>query len=199
MTPKRMNTTLKILLVLLFITVSVGLFFANKYLTAMASDTAQLKAQIEVDQKRLTIYERTKVAIQDLSYVDELAAEVLPASEDQSVIIAEVSQFAKRSNLGVAKITFDVTQTAKPSSTTKKSTTSTIPKGVNITPITIQLAEGASYKDLLDFLVRLEENRRRMQVVDISLAPNAEDRSKLQEVIISINLYTQAPKTEEKK
>lgn len=192
MTPKKVNTALKILLSLLIVGSLVGLFFANKQLTQIAQDTSRLKAEVEVSQKQIDSYSLTKIKVESLDYVDPLAQKVLPAEEDQSALVAELTQFALRSNLTMTQLTF---ADQKAVSTDKKSK-SAVPSGVSITPITLGFATGIAYDDVLDFLKTLETNQRKTQVTNITLTPEAEDGSLLSQVSVELNVYTK--KTENK-
>jgi len=194
MTPRKMNFALKIFLLILILLTFAGLYFANNKLTAIATETSKLKAKVDLGNSEIKTYEATKIKVDSLSYVEELANKVLPQEQEQSLTVAELSQFALRSRLSVAEITFADT-TAK-SSKTKNKTKTTLPKGVSIVPLTIKFQEGTKYENLLEFLKSVEQNRRKMQVSNISLTPNEKDRSLLDDVTVDLNLYTkEAAKT----
>ncbi len=188
MTPKRTNIILKVTLGVLILVILGGLYFSNKKLTALATDTSRLKADIEISQKQITAYQATKAKVDSLDYVDELANKVLPQDKEQSAIVAELSQFALRARLSVAEINFPDKPQAKSSSKTKSAT----PKGVDVMPITIKFKEDSKYESILTFLRSVEDNRRKMQVTNISLKPDEEDRQKIKEVTVDINLYTRS-------
>lgn len=192
MTPKKVNTTLLILLVALILASGGGLFFANRALTNMAQRTSRLSAQIEVSKKQVDLYELTQIKVEALDYVGDLANRVLPEEQDQSVIVAELSQFALRSRLTVAGIEF----AEQAQGSAKK--TKTVPAGVEIVPMSIKF-EGVAYENLLNFLRLVENNQRKMQVNNINLKPNDDNRSELTEVTVSINLYAKKAAAVEKK
>ena len=202
MTPRRMNHVLKITILLLVIVVAGGIYFADKQLKSIASDTARLRAQVEIGDKQLTTYQATKQKVDSLSYVQELAGKVLPEQQEQSLTVAEISQFALRARLTVEDITFiDTTKTTttKTKSTDKKAK-STIPKGVSVIPMSIKFQDGSRYDYLLEFLKSVEDNRRKMQVTNISLTPDADNRALLKSVTVELNLYVRSQeKTTEKK
>lgn len=202
MTPRRMNHVLKIAIVLLVVGVAGGIYFADKQLKSIASDTARLRAQVEIGNKQLSTYQATKQKVDSLSYVQELAGKVLPEEQEQSLTVAEISQFALRARLTVEDITFvDTTKTTttKTKSTDKKAK-STIPKGVSVIPMSIKFQDGSRYDYLLEFLKSVEDNRRKMQVTNISLTPDADNRSLLKTVTVELNLYVRSKeKTTEKK
>lgn len=188
MTPRRMNRLLRVLLIAFIGIGVVGLYFANQKLTGIAKETAKLKADVSIGQQQLVAYQKTKDQVDALSYVSDLANKVLPADKDQSAIVAEVSEFALRSGVTISQINFS--DVAKPASSgVKKSLV--IPKGVSVIPVTVQLQAGAKYDNLLTFLKTLEDNRRKSQVTNITLTPDGKDRTRLSQVTIAFNLYTQ--------
>lgn len=194
MTPKKMNTLLKAALVVLLVVTIAGLYFANQRLVAIANKTSRLRAEIELSQKQLDAYSLTKVKVDTLGYANELATKVLPDSTEQSAVVAEVSQFALRARLGVSQISFADKDVAAPVTNGKKVTP---PKDVTIIPISVQFKEGSKYENILEFLRYVENNQRRMQVVNINLKPSDKDRTQLSTVTVLMNLYVK--KIEEKK
>jgi Tfp pilus assembly protein PilO len=193
MTPKRVNVLLKASLIALVVITSAGLYLANQKLVNVANTTSRLHSEIELSQKQVEAYNLTKIKVESLGYVDELANKVLPASSEQSVVVAELSQFAARSKLSVAQISFPDSTGPKPQSSAG------IPKGVTSVPISIQFKDGTKYENILEFLRYVEKNQRKMQVVDIDLKPNDEDRSQLSSVTIVLNLYVKSVSAAEKK
>lgn len=194
MSPKKMHTYLLGVLVVLVVITLAGLYFANLKLTNLATETSKLSADITVSEKQLDAYELTKFKVDSLDYVGELAERVVPESEEQSVVVAELSQFALRSRLTLAGIEF-----AEPAETnnSKDKKKSAVPKGVTVVPIIVKFND-ARYERLLDFLRTIEGNRRKMQVNNISLKPNEEDRAILSEVTVAMNLYVKKAPSEKK-
>lgn len=190
MTPRRMNQILKGALIFLLIMSGVTLFFANKELSKIASDTARLRADEAVSEKQATAYQQTKNQVDALDYVTDLANKVLPPSEDQSAIVSELTTFANRSGLSVKQIDFKSDQ-----STPTPQTALTVPKGVAVVPVTIAFDTGAKYDNLLNFLQTLETNQRKSQVTNVALTPDSKDRSALSQVTIQLNLYSRSGST----
>lgn len=193
MSPKKMNRLLWAVLLLLIGSALTGLYFADQRLSHIARNTSRLRAESELNQKKLAIYETSKQKVQSLEYVNDLAEQILPDTHNQSATVAEISQFALRSNLRVADITFDIpmqdTETPKKTKE-EKAKEKSLPKGVKVVPFTLVLQQGARYDNVLDFLKTLENNRRKMQVINTSLTPSEEDGSILDQVSFRINLYT---------
>lgn len=188
MTPRSMNQLLKGLLIIVSLVLIGVLYLGDKRVTRVASETSRLKAVVEVNQQQIKVYEQTMGKVSTLDYVNELANKVLPADKEQSVIVAEISEFAKRSNLSISQITFSETAKTTGAKSTAK-TSLVIPKGVQVIPVTIQMQSGASYNDVLDFLKTVESNQRKMQLTSINLKPNLEDRQLLEQVNVTMNLY----------
>lgn len=195
MSPLRMNKLLKISIAVVIILAAGIIFIGNQRMTAVAQDTARLRAQVRVNEDIISAYTRTKIRVESLDYVDELANKVLPADQEQSAIIAEVSEFALRSSLSIEQITFADTGTTTAPVKGKLA----IPKGVQVIPITVQFSAGSQYADVLEFLATVESNQRKMQVTDITLKPDADDRNLLSQVSVSMNLYAKQETKEEDK
>lgn len=200
MSPKKMNLVLKISLVAIAVIILSGVFLADSKLSDLAINTSKLKAEIEVTNKKLDNYELTKVKIDELSYVKDLAAKILPQSEDQSVVVAELSDFAKRSNLTTGSISFvvDDTLVSKDPAAAAAAAKTKPPDGVKIVPVEFTVSGSASYEDVLSFLKYIEQNRRKMQVTEISLTPDSEKNGSLKEISISLNLFVKSPEKEKK-
>lgn len=192
MTPKRMNLILRCSLLALTILLIAGLYFANQRLTVLAEQTAHLEAEVILQEKQLAAYQATKNTVDSLQDVGELAAKVLPEQQEQSLTVAELSAFAQRSSLRIKELTFAEPPAEEKGKKKKDKEKSAIPKGVTITPVSISFEENARYDYFLDFLRAVEENRRKMQITNISLTPNEENRTLLEEVSVTINLYVKS-------
>lgn len=186
MTPRKMNKALKISLALLAVLVAVGIYFADKQLQSVAGGISRLRAEIEITNQNVDNYELTKTKIDELSYVKELADEILPQTEEQSIIVAELSEFAKRSNLTTGSIEF--TDESSSSAGSSASKTKKAPAGVEVVSVVFSVSEEASYQDVLEFLRYIEGNRRKMQVTRVSLTPGS-DGQKIADLTISLNLF----------
>ncbi len=187
MTPLRLNQILKGLVVIILIATAGVLYLGNKKMVSVAQQTSRLRAQADINDKQIDTYQSTKNKVDALGYVNDLANKVLPADEEQSVIVAEVSQFATRSDLLISQITFVDPKTGAASNTPKS--VLAIPKGVQVIPITVDFQPGSTYKNILEFLRSVEGNQRKMQVTNVSLTPDEKDRQNLSHVSISLNLY----------
>lgn len=195
MTPKRMNIVLRCSFAALVVAAIAGLYFANQTLTLLAKQVSRLKADVILQEQQLTAYQTTKTTVDSLKDVGDLAAKVLPAEQEQSLTVAELSAFAQRSSLRIKELTFVDPPAEEKGKKKKDKEKSAIPKNVTVTPLTITFEENARYDYFLDFLRAVEENRRKMQITNISLTPSEEDRTLLEEVSVNINLYVKSTET----
>lgn len=186
MTPRKMNKVLKISLAALAVLVAVGIYFADKQLQSVAGEISRLRAEIEITNQNLDNYELTKTKIDELSYVKDLADEILPQTEEQSIIVAELSEFAKRSNLSTGSIEF--TDESSSSAGSSAATTKKAPAGVEVVSVVFSVSDEASYQDVLEFLRYIEGNRRKMQVTRVSLTPGSGGQ-KIADLTVSLNLF----------
>jgi Tfp pilus assembly protein PilO len=197
MTVTSVNKILKVSIIACALLTFVGLYVANYKIQDVAEETAGLKSKLELNTKQIKQYEITKKKVESLSDVNDLAQKVLPKEQEQSLTVAEISQFALRSRLKIVDITFKGIDKSQPAKGDVKKK-SIIPSGVQVVPLSVQFQEGAEYQYILDFLKYVEDNRRTMQVTNISLTPMDTDRKRFKDVMVDINLYT-TEKVPEKK
>ncbi len=191
MTPRRMRYILLACVLVIIVGTGVIVYAANRKLTDVAVKTSKLSAEIEVSKKKIQAYGATQSQIESLDYVESLAAKVLPENQEQSVVVAELSNFALRSKLTLGGIDFvdPVSTTANSNGAKTKTKTKTVlPKGVIVVPIVVTFKD-ANYSSLLDFLRTIETTQRKAQVSSINLTPDTENRAVLSEVAVAINLY----------
>lgn len=193
MTPKQTNKALIGALFLLIAALIAGLYFTNQRLTAVANETTKYATEIEVSKQQIKIYDLTKSKLKSLSETEEILGQILPEEEEQSLIVAELSGFARRStpSLAVSGIEF---RDPPDKSDAKKSK---LPKNVKVIPMIVTFRK-VRYEGVVDFLREVEDNRRTMQVHNIGLKQNEETKTAI-DVTISMNLYAKNVQTGAKK
>lgn len=193
MTPKKLNFILWGILAATALAIAGGLYFADSLLYSTAKDTAKIKADTEIAKQKIKIYTANKEKAEKLSYVEDLAAEILPVAQNQSVVVSEIFHYAAVSGVRIQALTFDEVVVAKgKKSDEQKAQEALLPKGVTVTPITVSMAEGTPYAGLEQFLHRLEDNRRKMQVNSLTAQPGETTLDVFSSVELKINLYTKA-------
>jgi hypothetical protein len=182
MSSKKFSQFLAILVVLLGVVLLVSAYESNKMLTAKSSELMGLKAaDIAIAQQEtdLTQAKRDVLAYQELN---EIAKSVVPQDKDQARTVREIVDLAKQS--GISRLssvafppsTLGGTTAPKNSGGLTQVTPVKGMGGVVILPITITQAdtEPVPYSSFINFLSKLEHNRRTALVSSINIQPNAE-------------------------
>lgn len=161
-----------------------------------------LKNQDQVLNQQKLILAKDKEDIKSYSSLEQIAKSIVPQDKDQAEAVREIVNIASQSGIKLSTISFPssslgtVTSGATSSSTSSSSSTSTasgssgtlsqlVPvtgiTGVYDLKITIQgdPSSPIPYSSFINFLGRLENNRRTAQVSSISLQPFQKDRSLL--------------------
>lgn len=196
MTPRKLNIILWSILGLMLVGIAGGLYFSDTLLAGLAKDTALMKADTEIARSKVATYTKNKTLTEQLSYIEAMADEVLPVAQDQSVVVSEIFHFAAASGVGISGLTFDEVPVVKGKKSKEQlEKEKLLPKGVAVVPISVNLTEGTPYSGVENFLRKLEENRRKMQITGLTMQPSEESLSVFSSVELKINLYTKATST----
>lgn len=184
---------------LLFCMVLGGIVGANVLLKQRSDKLAAAKLDNRLlDEQQIALVQANK-DITKYADLEKVANTIVPQDKDQAKTVREIVNIAKASNIAIASISFPSStlgQTVAPKTTT---TTETSPAPKIVTPPVTQVkpAEGIPnvyqmeitiqsdttrpipYSALIDFLSRLEHNRRTAQVSNISIIPNTKDISQI--------------------
>jgi len=198
MTSKRLNMVMSGLLafcVVAFIAMcSIGL----SILGHKSQQVVGLKLQSRVADDRLSSLAQAKIEVEKYSYFKEVAKTVIPGDKDQAQAVLDIFQLASQSGIAIANISFPASNlgvgAALAPATTGASAVSANSKSLlsqakpvvgigglysvelTITPATgndVPVASKATYPKLLDFLDRIERNRRTAQISQINVQPIA--------------------------
>ncbi|TXG77329.1 hypothetical protein E6P97_02000 [Patescibacteria group bacterium] len=202
-----MNSKHTFIAMVVFCVVSVGLlgasvFFGNQLLQSHSKKLTDLKVEAAVTDAQQTALTQAKKDIETYEELNNIAKQIVPQDKDQARAVREIVTIAAQSGISITGITFPASNLgqAQPKATTteddkegdsetKKTTAPAISqvkpvdgiKGVyqlelNVTTDSSQLI---SYAQLIDFLQRLEQNRRTAQITNLSIQPNPSDRNLL--------------------
>lgn len=175
--------------------------FAGTIIGKKSHELVNLKLQNKVVDSQLLVLAQSKKEVKQYSYFNDIAKAVLPADKDQAQAVLDIFQLAADSGISIASISFPAsTLGAKNSSQSTKSTSSNaatapvksvisqskaidgIPGlyGVDLTisPETgpsVPDAQKPTYGKLLDFLSRIEHNRRTAQITQVNIQPTITD------------------------
>ena len=178
-----------------FIAGGGGFYLTDQRLQEKSVKISELKADQAIIEQQVNIYEDARQKIEELSFIEDLANQVLPESKEQAELISEIRTFAELSNMPIQSIDFNSGNSLTLDLDTSQTTPADGIAGVLVLPtnVTFQVSErGPLYSDLIEFLERIENNRRKMQITDITLSPNPENPNLLSAVNVSIDVFVSA-------
>lgn len=196
---------LGLMVVLMAVVIGLG----DTLLHKQSNQLLSLKLDNQVVEAQQASLVQAKSDLQKYSDLSAIAKQIVPQDKDQARATREIISLANQSGIKIASIGFPAStlgQAKTPSSTT--TTTPTTPSTAPATPtitqvkavegikglyqldisVTSDVASPATYARLIDFLDRLEKNRRTAQVTQISIQPDAQNRAGLN-FNLTITLY----------
>jgi hypothetical protein len=171
-------------------------YIANQILVGKSAELSKLKAQSQVTSDLQSTLKKNKADIVKYKELNEIAKAVVPQDKSQAQTIGEIVKMANQSGISnLSSITFPAstlggTGAAKaPSGLTQV----TPVKGINsvyLLPITITQdpSDAVKYDQFLNFLKKLETNRRTSQVSSISIQPDSKNPNLISFTLI-VNEY----------
>lgn len=196
LTSKRIFYVMIVALVLLIAAIIGSTYVASVMLQKESSQLLDLKLKssvLEEEQKGLV---KAKRDIAKYSELEKIAKAIVPQDKDQAKAVLEIIKIAADSGIKPTAITFPASTLGNitaapaggtavtPSQSAAASALSQLTpvkgiKGVYNLQITVQLDANnpVPYSRFIDFLSRLEQNRRTAQVTSIVLQPSPKDRN----------------------
>jgi hypothetical protein len=195
----------KMFFVMIGVTVLMGglviaaVVLGDAMLHKQSSKLVSLKLDNNVIESQQGALVQAKKDVEKYSDLEAIAKQVVPQDKDQARATLEIINLAKQANVGIDSISFPPStlgQSQAPAtgagSTQTKTTAPAAPavtqvkavdglKGVYQYDIQVSSddANPITYAKLIDFLSKLEQNRRTSQVSSMAIHPDAKDRSKL--------------------
>lgn len=180
------------LLGLAIVTFLAILFLGMGTLSKKSSDMVDLKLKSKTLDAQLTSLGVAKKQVEQYSYFNDVARTVLPTDKDQAKAVLAVFQLAKESGIAVASVTFPTSNlgggagsasaTGSASSAVSQARPVEGIKGLyslqlTIAPdiaLTVPADKVATYPKFLDFLRKIERDRRTAQITEVSIQPRNE-------------------------
>jgi len=201
-----MSLGVGLLLVLCAATVIVG----NGMLAKKTSKLTELRLENRVIDEQKVALTQAQKDIEKYAELERIAKQVVPQDKDQVKAVREIIKFAQETGVGIAGINFPSSTlgqapVAAPKTNSTSEDTATPAKpvappvtqvkpvegltGVYQMEITVQsVPDTASFPKLIQFLRKLEGNRRTSQVSSLNISPNQSNRNILSFNMI-INVY----------
>lgn len=204
MTSKHVSYILTAIIILLGLASVASVYYGNSYLADKSQNISNLKIEnytLEEQQRSLI---QAKKDIEKYAELERTAKSVVPQEKDQARTVREIVKIASESGVPIANISFPAStlgQAAKPSSAQPSTgasaagpTTQVKPvegiNGVYLLEISVQSAPGTPvrYESMLNFLSKLQQNRRTAQVTNLTVTPSPTDRNRVV-FTLTINAY----------
>ena len=181
-----------------------GVYFGSSLLSNQTDAITKLRAEsLALDEQQKSLIQ-AKRDVEQYTELEKIVKTIVPQEKNQARTVREIVRFAQESGIKISTITFPASTLgqdsakSKPagdtSKTTPSSTTQVKPvegiSGVQQLELTVQSDTNVPipYSNLLDFLTRLEQNRRTSQVSNINVQPAEADRTKVTFTLI-VNVY----------
>lgn len=174
-------------------TVIVG----DQLLQKQSAKLADLKVQNAVVDQQQTALSKAKKDLQTYAELNNIAKQIVPQDKDQARAVREIITIAEQAGVHITGVSFPASnlgQTTAPSTSSDSSsstTSKTSPlsqvkpvdgiKGVYQLDVTVatDTAQPIYYAQLIDFLSKLEQNRRTAQITNLTIQPNKDNRDLL--------------------
>jgi len=172
-------------------------------LKAESKKMVDLKLKNQTADAQLDNLESSKKEISKYSYFKNIAQTVIPNDKDQAEAVLEIFQLANQSGISIQSVTFPSSTLGSRTSATGASASATISQAkpvkeisglysveLNIQPETSgQVAQDkvVTYAKMLDFLHRIENNRRTAQITQVNIQPN-EDNTQIN-FSLTVNIF----------
>ena len=183
----------------------------DTFLHKQSNKLVSLKLDNQVIEAQEASLAQAKKDIQKYSELESIAKQIVPQDKDQARAIREIISLADQAGVKIASISLPAstlgqaapkaktpesgsTETSTPTPAVVSTQTQVKPvEGINnlyqldIT-VTSATTSPTSYAKLIDFLRRLEQNRRTAQVSQITIQPDVQNRSALN-FSLTLTLY----------
>jgi hypothetical protein len=186
-----------LLSVLLVLTTLMG----DKLLKKQADKLVSLKLDNAVIENQQTALVQAKIDVKKYAELETIAKQVVPQDKDQARAVREIVSLANEAGIKIASISFPSSSLGqiqpKPTTTEESTDTSTPAKPATPSISQVKPVDGISgvfqldinvtsdsnsattYEHIIEFLDKLERNRRTAHVSQITIQPNSQNRALL--------------------
>lgn len=189
MTPKKVFYGMLGLVALSIIASVFAFRMAQSNLADQALSISDLKAELELVEAQVQVYNNAKTKVEELKDLAGLIDKVLPEEKNQAEVVSQLKQFAQETQTGIRTLEFSTLSDGNTNPNLSQTTAVEGIPGVRALQVNMSLNDGVSYAQFLAFLEKIENNQRKMQVTSVSITPNPEDRNILSSASLQIKVY----------
>ena len=182
-------------------------------LSAKNQRLIELKQQIKTVDAQSANLATSKKQVEQYAYFNDIAKSVLPSDKDQAQAVLDIFSLADQSGIAIASITFPASSLGAKTAAPASNNAATAPRASAISQakavegiaglysleliISPQTGTGVpdtkqvTYPKLLDFLGRIEHNRRTAQITQVNIQPQGggNDPSQFINFTVTINIF----------
>ena len=177
------------LLVLLISCAGGVIYFGNSTLRHESKKLVSLKLQNNATNLQQVTLAKAQKELQQYQSLGQEVTAIVPQDKDQAQAVREIVQIANTSGISLDTITFPTSNLGTVSALASNSTALAVSQatlvpgipGVYSINMTIQPDQHATYtyNQIIQFLKRLENNRRTAQVSEIQISPDSNNITRL--------------------
>ena len=185
-----------------------GVYAGNKTLQSKSVRLLELKVEDAVAEEQQASLIRAKQDIEQYAELEQIAKSIVPQDKDQARTVREIIKYADETGIAIQGISFPSSNlgTAAPAAPTTPAEGGTPPSppapgitqvkpvpgltGVFQLELTVQsdTKRAVTFDRFVQFLDKLEQNRRTAQVTGLTITPRADNRQLLS-FTLNINVF----------
>lgn len=194
------------LMIAAFVLACVGLgalvYTGHKLLTKESDKLLELKAISQVLESQSTGLSQANQDVQKYKGIEEITQAVVPQDKDQARAVREIVELARQSGIELKSITFPASNLGNAAKTQSGSSSSQKPvsglsqakpvegiKGVYSVELSIEPEGEVNYYKFIDFISKLEKNRRTSQVSRIRIDQPANKNTQNIDFSLTLNIF----------
>lgn len=178
---------------------AASVILGSSMLQKKSAELVELKLQDRLIEEQEIALLQAKKDIEKYQELDEIAKSIVPQDKDQAKTVREIISLADQAGVKIASIGFPdsslgtkiplLSPSTNSDGTTQAPAVQAPPltqvkpvdgiKGVYEMSVDINVTTDITYLQLIDFLTRLEQNRRTAQITSIGITPNNFNRNLL--------------------
>lgn len=184
----------------------------NQFLQKQSQKLTDLKVEAAVVEQQQTALAQAKRDIETYAELNDIAKQIVPQDKDQARAVREIIAIAEQSGIRIQSVTFPASNLGQTPARSAPSASSSsgdsddtpapaAPTMSQVKPVegitgvfqleltvTTDMASPITYTQLIQFLSRLEQNRRTAQITNLAIQPTAEDRNLLT-ISLQLTIY----------
>lgn len=180
MNSKRLYQALAVSLILMGLLSVASAYYGQKMLSERSSELNQLKVKTSALEQQERSLIQAKQEIEEYTLLESVARSIVPQEKDQARTIRELVTIAQSVGVNISGITFPSSELGSEKSKTQDQSKTQLKKvdgipGLSQLELTIAINESIDYGTLINFLERLENNRRTSAISSIQIAPSEDE------------------------